>query len=114
MLLLDLKDLRAILQYVGDNAAQFKTQYGIVSKMVPGLSKLGTSRLAVTAMSNAGKFAPKVLMGGLGRAVPAAGAVYGVGRTLQSALEGDMESRKDNGPVREQNQVERTKAGHRA
>ena len=31
MLLLDLKDLRAMLQYVGDNAAQFKTQYGNVS-----------------------------------------------------------------------------------
>ncbi|HVJ12820.1 MAG TPA: helicase HerA-like domain-containing protein, partial [Burkholderiales bacterium] len=31
MLLLDLKDLRAMLQYVGDNAAQVKTQYGNVS-----------------------------------------------------------------------------------
>ena len=31
LLLLDLKDLRAMLQYVGDNAAQFKTQYGNVS-----------------------------------------------------------------------------------
>jgi DNA helicase HerA-like ATPase len=31
MLLLDLKDLRAMLQYVGDNAAEFKTQYGNVS-----------------------------------------------------------------------------------
>jgi DNA helicase HerA-like ATPase len=31
MLLLDLKDQRAMLQYVGDNAAQFKTQYGNVS-----------------------------------------------------------------------------------
>jgi DNA helicase HerA-like ATPase len=31
MLLLDLKDLRAMLQFVGDNAAQFKTQYGNVS-----------------------------------------------------------------------------------
>ena len=31
MLLLDLKDLRAMLQYVGDNAAQFKTKYGNVS-----------------------------------------------------------------------------------
>ena len=29
--ILDLKDLRAMLQYVGDNAAQFKTQYGNVS-----------------------------------------------------------------------------------
>ncbi len=31
LLLLDLKDLRAMLQHVGDNAVQFKTQYGNVS-----------------------------------------------------------------------------------
>jgi DNA helicase HerA-like ATPase len=31
LLLLDLKDLRAMLQYVGDNASQFQTQYGNVS-----------------------------------------------------------------------------------
>ena len=31
MLLLDLKDLRAMLQYVGDNAKQFTTNYGNVS-----------------------------------------------------------------------------------
>ena len=31
LLLLDLKDLRAMLQYVGDNAEQFRTQYGNVS-----------------------------------------------------------------------------------
>ncbi len=31
LLLLDLKDLRAMLQHVGDNAAQFKTQYGNIS-----------------------------------------------------------------------------------
>jgi hypothetical protein len=31
MLLLDLKDLRAMLQYVGDNAAQFQTSYGNIS-----------------------------------------------------------------------------------
>jgi DNA double-strand break repair helicase HerA and related ATPase len=31
LLLLDLKDLRAMLQYVGDNAAQYKTQYGNVT-----------------------------------------------------------------------------------
>jgi DNA helicase HerA-like ATPase len=31
MLLLDLKDLRAMLQYVGDKAEQFRTQYGNVS-----------------------------------------------------------------------------------
>lgn len=31
LLLLDLKDLRAMLHYVGDNAAQFTTQYGNIS-----------------------------------------------------------------------------------
>ncbi|MBP9901308.1 MAG: DUF853 family protein [Verrucomicrobia bacterium] len=31
LLLLDLKDLRAMLQYVGDNAAQFTTKYGNIS-----------------------------------------------------------------------------------
>lgn len=31
LLLLDLKDLRAMLQHVGDNAAQFTTQYGNIS-----------------------------------------------------------------------------------
>lgn len=31
LLLLDLKDLRAILQYVGDRAAEFKTEYGNIS-----------------------------------------------------------------------------------
>src|ERR1043165_6548657 len=36
LLLLDLKDLRAMLQYVGDNASQFKTQYGNVSAASAG------------------------------------------------------------------------------
>jgi DNA helicase HerA-like ATPase len=31
LLLLDLKDLRAMIQFVGDNAEQFKTQYGNIS-----------------------------------------------------------------------------------
>lgn len=31
LLLLDLKDLRAMVQYVGDNAAQFRTEYGNIS-----------------------------------------------------------------------------------
>ncbi len=31
LLLLDLKDLRAMVQYVGDNASQFRTQYGNIS-----------------------------------------------------------------------------------
>jgi hypothetical protein len=37
LLLLDLKDLRAMLEYVGDNAAQFKTQYGNVSSASIGI-----------------------------------------------------------------------------
>jgi len=36
MLLLDLKDLRSMLQYVADNADQFKTQYGNVSAASAG------------------------------------------------------------------------------
>src|SRR5437764_4495541 len=36
MLLLDLKDLRSMLQYVADNADQFKTQYGNVSTTSAG------------------------------------------------------------------------------
>src|SRR5207253_5365246 len=36
LLLLDLKDLRAMLQYVADNADQFKTQYGNISPASAG------------------------------------------------------------------------------
>jgi DNA helicase HerA-like ATPase len=36
MLLIDLKDLRAMLRYVGDNAGQFTTQYGSISKQSIG------------------------------------------------------------------------------
>ncbi|MBI4699147.1 MAG: DUF853 family protein [Nitrospirae bacterium] len=36
LLLLDLKDLRAMSQYVGDNSEQFKTQYGNVSSASVG------------------------------------------------------------------------------
>ena len=36
MLLLDLKDLRSMLQYVADNADQFKTQYGNISAASAG------------------------------------------------------------------------------
>ena len=36
LLLLDLKDLRAILQYVVDNGDQFKTQYGNISAASAG------------------------------------------------------------------------------
>jgi DNA helicase HerA-like ATPase len=45
MLLLDLKDLRAIVQYVGDNAAQFKTQYGNVSSASIGAIQRGLLQL---------------------------------------------------------------------
>ena len=41
MLLLDLKDLRAMLQHVGDNAAQLKTQYGNVSAASIGAIQRG-------------------------------------------------------------------------
>ena len=41
LLLLDLKDLRAMLQFVGDNAAQFKTQYGNVSSASIGAIQRG-------------------------------------------------------------------------
>ena len=45
MLLLDLKDLRAMLQHVGDNAAQFKTQYGNVSAASIGAIQRGLLQL---------------------------------------------------------------------
>jgi DNA helicase HerA-like ATPase len=45
MLLLDLKDLRAMLQYVGDNAASFKTGYGNVSAASIGAIQRGLLEL---------------------------------------------------------------------
>jgi DNA helicase HerA-like ATPase len=41
LLLLDLKDLRAMVQSVGDNAAQFKTQYGNISAASIGAIQRG-------------------------------------------------------------------------
>src|SRR5690242_18043816 len=41
LLLLDLKDLRAMLQHAGDNAAQYKTQYGNVSTATIGIIQRG-------------------------------------------------------------------------
>ena len=41
MLLLDLKDLRAMLQFVGDNASQFTTEYGNVSGASVGAIQRG-------------------------------------------------------------------------
>jgi DNA helicase HerA-like ATPase len=45
MLLLDLKDLRAMLQYVGDNAAEFKTEYGNISAASVGAIQRGLLQL---------------------------------------------------------------------
>ncbi|MFZ2158953.1 MAG: helicase HerA-like domain-containing protein, partial [Bradyrhizobium sp.] len=39
--LLDLKDLRAMLRYVGDNASQFTTQYGNISAASVGIIQRG-------------------------------------------------------------------------
>jgi DNA helicase HerA-like ATPase len=41
LLLLDLKDLRAMLQHVGDNASQFTTEYGLVSAASIGAIQRG-------------------------------------------------------------------------
>src|SRR5207344_2764794 len=49
LLLLDLKDLRAMLQHVGDNAAQFKTQYGNVSA-----ASIGAIQRALLALEEQG------------------------------------------------------------
>ena len=45
MLLLDLKDLRAMLQHVGDNAAQFQTEYGNVSPASIGAIQRGLMQI---------------------------------------------------------------------
>ena len=49
LLLLDLKDLRAMLQYVGDNAEQFRTQYGNVSG-----ASIGTIQRNLLALEHEG------------------------------------------------------------
>ncbi len=49
LLLLDLKDMRAMLQHVGDNAAQFKTQYGNVSA-----ASIGAIQRALLALEEQG------------------------------------------------------------
>ncbi|MBK9360576.1 MAG: DUF853 domain-containing protein [Rubrivivax sp.] len=41
LLLLDMKDLRAMLQYLGDNAAQFTTEYGNISAASVGAIQRG-------------------------------------------------------------------------
>jgi uncharacterized protein len=45
LLLLDLKDLRALLQFVGDNAAKFRTQYGNISAASIGAIQRGLLQL---------------------------------------------------------------------
>ena len=45
MLILDLKDLRAMLQYVGDNAAEFRTQYGNISAASVGAIQRGLMQI---------------------------------------------------------------------
>ena len=53
MLLLDLKDLRSMLQYVADNADQFKTQFGNVSAASAGAIQ---RNLLALESQGAGKF----------------------------------------------------------
>ncbi|HWH75337.1 MAG TPA: helicase HerA-like domain-containing protein [Methylibium sp.] len=45
LLLLDLKDLRAMLQYVGDNAKQFQTEYGNISAASVGAIQRGLMQI---------------------------------------------------------------------
>lgn len=45
LLLLDLKDLRAMLQYVGDNGSQFTTQYGNISAASVGAIQRGLMQI---------------------------------------------------------------------
>ena len=45
LLLLDLKDLRALLQFVGDNAGRFKTEYGNISSASVGAIQRGLLQL---------------------------------------------------------------------
>ena len=45
MLLLDLKDLRSMLQYVGDNAKEFTTQYGNISAASVGAIQRGLMQI---------------------------------------------------------------------
>jgi DNA helicase HerA-like ATPase len=52
LLLLDLKDLRAMVQYVGDNAAQFKTEYGNVSAASIGAIQRGLLTLESRAATS--------------------------------------------------------------
>jgi DNA helicase HerA-like ATPase len=46
LLLLDLKDLQAMVQYIGDNAGQFKTEYGNISTASVGAIQRGLLALS--------------------------------------------------------------------
>jgi DNA helicase HerA-like ATPase len=77
LLLLDLKDLRAMLQYVGDNAAQFTTEYGNVSAASIGaiqrgilqIDEQGGDRFFGEPMLNIADFMQTVDVGGKQRGV---------------------------------------------
>ncbi|MDE2093677.1 MAG: DUF853 family protein [Burkholderiales bacterium] len=77
MLLLDLKDLRAMLQYVGDNASQFTTEYGNVSAASIGaiqrgilqIDEQGGDRFFGEPMLNIADFMQTVEVGGKARGV---------------------------------------------
>ncbi|HET6721055.1 MAG TPA: DUF853 domain-containing protein [Rhodocyclaceae bacterium] len=59
LLLIDLKDLRAMVQYVGENAADFKTQYGNVSTASIGAIQRGL--LEIEAQGGAAFFGEPML-----------------------------------------------------
>ena len=77
MLLLDLKDLRAMLQYVGDNAGQFTTEYGNVSAASIGAIQRGILQIDAQGgdkffgepMLNIADFMQTVDVGGKARGV---------------------------------------------
>ncbi len=51
LLLLDLKDLRSLLQFAGDNAAKFRTQYGNISTASVGAIQRGLLKLSARVCS---------------------------------------------------------------
>ncbi len=59
LLLLDLKDLRAVLKYVGDNAAAFTTEYGNISAASVGAIQRGL--LTLESQGGAGFFGEPAL-----------------------------------------------------
>ncbi|XUT92807.1 helicase HerA-like domain-containing protein [Ottowia caeni] len=51
-LLLDLKDLRAMLQYVGENAKEFTTQYGNISAASVGAIQRGLMQIETQGVAS--------------------------------------------------------------